>query len=359
MSILWLAASLYGLVPTDAPADRTTVRIEILLPSNGRGQTAAQSWSQKVGQWGYRATARRRTLRDEPGVEESQRGRLRTVVATFELQTDGSLTLPDRRFARGAWQPLRDWLDERKLYGARGRPGDEPQFGLSDEAFEEVADRVAGPAPEVGTISGVARELARRTASPVRVSDAVSLSVLLPDAPPLAFGTAAAFQLGTVDLVWLPVRQPDGSIEVRIERATDRVQAWPIGWTAAEGISDATLAPRLFERIEYPFETQPLTTFLQSVQDGSKVPIVPFKLSPSSMKIEIGPQSSGRRPYAAIKRAAVRARAARAIRLDDAGQPFFLIGPTLPPGETDTSDDTPSTSSPPKAVRDAIGRIRQ
>lgn len=327
-------------------ADRTTVRVEIVLPNSGRGQLAAQHWTRVIGERDYRVSTVRRG-RQPPGIEESNRGRLRTVLVTFAMDAEGTLQLPDRTFARGREQSVIDFLEERQLYGAAGRPGDQPRFGLSDDAFETLADSLARPAAAAASVADLAQTLATVTGCEVRLDDAVRSSESFPRPPAIAQGTAAAWQLGQAGLVLVPTRLPDGTTELRIDLADERTAAWPIGWEIPDVVPPARVAPKLFEKMEYPIGATHPTQFLEAVSASTRVPVLTLRPFPKDTVVET--QSSGRRPYAALKRIAVRNRLHRGLFVDDAGRPFFRIGPEVRVDEP--AEPVVAVTLPPLAVR--------
>ena len=351
MSVLLMLSGLLSQSTAPPPA---TVRVVLLIPSDGRGIVAAQNWGRWFDDAGYRMSTKRPVPGAKAGIEETSRGRLRTVTVTFALGKDGSIGVDDRKFAAGGSQQLATWLKELESYGAAGRPNGQPQWGLGKDALAAVETAAASEAIPGQTIGQLAGGLADRFDASVLLSDDVAASTPLPAAPPLACGTAAAWQLEAAGCCWFPERQPNGAIQLRIVRSGSVLKPWPVGWIVPRPIRTDLVVPRLFATAEYPKTATSLDELVDFVESNTKTAILPqlgaLKTRPNWGSEPVFVSSATARPYPTLRKLLAKRGLTKQVRLDDGGAGFVVFMPFVP-GMT-----TPMTISPrvPSRVRSRL-----
>ena len=324
-----------------ADGDRTTVRVEVILPRDGRGTLAAQSWGRWFDAAGYAMTTQRDFGMAEPGVEETARGRLRTVRVTFAMDRRGGLQIAGKSFPPGGSDSLAKYLAELKEYGAGGRPDKQPQWGLSREALDPLEAAASSDAIAARTTAGLAGEMADRFGLAVQLGEGVSGGQRLPEPPPVACGTAAAWQLAMIDAGWEPRRQPDGSVVIVIDTQDRLGKPWPIGWPVPRRIRSDRPVPAMFRPIAMPETRTQLAAFLDHVADATQTAVLPIEpLGEPARTDPVLVQRAESAPYPIVKRLLARHRLTTRIHLDDAGRGFVAVQPF------DPSSGVPSTVSP-------------
>lgn len=262
---------------------RTTLRIELIMPQRG-GSLAAQRWSRLLSEMGYSVRTHSALLGQQPDIQESNRGTLRTVTVIGRLGPDGELHFPQRSFALRQAKALREWLAELKMYGAQGSPAGKPLWGLELDKFKQVYTalgtiarqntaglplksaiaRLGIPAEYPVSFSTEAKRQLRTDQGQVTVGNVAGLSV----------GTALAYLLSERGLGFHPARTPSGRIELLVEPrpmnppnklADDAAvpRFWPIGWEIEEAESpeenasqlplQMRLAPKYFKLSRFGF----------------------------------------------------------------------------------------------------------
>ena len=343
MSAICLLLCLTTQAPASDPPS-AVVRIQLILPSDGRGLLAAQTWGRYFDDAGYRMTTRRAIGGVKPEITEEKRGRLRTVTVVFVLARDGSLATKGHTFPAGGSERLTDWLDELKAFGAAGRPDGQPQWGLAAQTLTQIETLAATEAIAVQTVGQLAGGMADRFQTPVELADAVQASFRLPPAPKLACGTVAAWQLDAVGCCWLPQRQPDGTVHIRFERLGDVLKPWPVGWIVPRPIRTDLSVPKLFQLATYPNRPTKLPEWIADVSKTTATEVLPLtnalKKKPQWTEAVVFVDSPTARPYPTLARLLARQRLTKQVRLDDAGTGFVVFMPFVP-GLT-----TPMTVSP-------------
>ena len=340
----------------------TELRLELLTPAGGRGSLAAQQWGRWFEAAGHTVRTRRQRVGDVAEVSEQTRRTSRLVTVRFVMDEAGTLRVEGKTFPRGGSASLRKALADWQTFGAAGQPSGQRNWGIAREPLTAIGRAAAAPATDAATVAELAASMTAHFERPVRIDPILDRTRRLPLSPPLAVGTAAAWQLEAVEMGWMPSREPNGDVVIAI-RPLDPL-CWPVGWPVPRNIRADRPLPGLFKTISLPAEPLPLPEFLGRVEEASGTVVLGLAGQLRKRGDWAGEDVGLQRPQAAafpiVKRQLMRRQLTVSMRLDDAGTGFLRFEPFTPQaaGNSELPAAAETTATPPPAVAEAITRFR-
>ena len=350
----------------DAPGPETAVRV-LVLADGANGVLESRGWREAFAALGVPVQVRTAAVRDEPGVTESTRAGLRSVVATGVLTPGGGLSFGETAFGPGDARKLRDWVRDLTTHGAAGSPAGKPLWGLSRPAFAAVLASLSEPAPAAfagaggGTLGAALSALELPPDLPVRVTPGAEAVLAGPDAaaapggrlPVLSRGTALAVVLAKRGLAFRPTRRPDGSVELTViprpggddeagalpgsavaEVRADAAPpaAWPVGWEIGGGADRLRAVGSLYAVTTVGVREAPLADFAVAAGDAAGVPVVLDDAALAAAGVDgaktLAAVPPGRGTWAkALRYALAEHRLVGRLRRDEAGRGFLWVVP--------------------------------
>jgi hypothetical protein len=320
----------------------TTLHID-LLTSDATQALQSQSWGRVFDALGYRVRVRTGGIDDEPKLEESNRGPLRTVQLTGRIDRRGTLSFPGRTFQSGDDKALKEWLQELEAYGAQGSPIGKPRWGLNTEQFqelftslaEEVSTDLVGQ-PLVDAVRGIGFGADR----PLRVHDSVAAKwnsveaplVVTQDVRRLSRGSALAVMLNDHGLCVRPLRTPSGTIDLVVLNKADTPDPWPMGWEPRPDVQRSDYAPALFAFGPIGFLDRPVSETLANARDQTGCAIVLDLPGLARKEVDLTQKTFGLTQRKTAWVLVLQSTLAGTglvphIRVDEAGRGFILIAP--------------------------------
>lgn len=333
---------------------KTLVEIILIATSDG-GAQHAQDWRPVFEKLNIDLRIRQPLLDDKPEVKETQLGRLRQVTAIGVLDRNGDLTFPTRKFSRADGEKLVEWINELKAYGAQGTPKGKPLWGLSQEQFELVLQKLSAAAPpglEGESLSTVIGRMEFPDDLPVRFSTAgeeavrrlpVETLTLRQKVDGFTVATALAIALNDCGLGFRPNRTPAGTLELVIDAQRDGELWWPVGWPLEQSRPKA--APKLFVISPIVVENQPLEKVLAEVAAKVELPLLydwpalkQEEIDPAKVRVT---HARKRQAWMAVlPNLAFQGKLKVTLWQDEVGKPFLWVT-TLKSKRTLPTDDEP------------------
>ncbi|MEW4486766.1 hypothetical protein AB1L42_01720 [Thalassoglobus sp. JC818] len=332
-------------VHAQTPRDQTILSIDILLPRNSTDIVRAQEWGRVFEKLGHSVRISRPVGNEEPSIKETDRGSLRVVRLIGAMDRDGQLYFPDVVFKVGESDKLKAWLDELIVYGAQGAPEGKKLWGLNQTQFEQVLKQLSQPVESATLDKPFQDAIASFPFAkdvPLVVDpkaqkqfDSVQDQIVKQEFAGLTLGTALAGLLNDFDLGFMPLRTPDGTLQLSVRPKKELSNGWPIGWKVDDITPRNQIAPALFEFVRTGFESRPLSEVLAAIASQTKVPIV-IDL-PACEEKSIDPAASlvsypqKQTAWAVVLASVVRqAKLTHSIRQDESGKPVVLVAPFVP-----------------------------
>jgi len=267
---------------------KTSVKFEIVA-ERGAG-LRAQQWQQAFAKMGVSVRIYSARTRVTESVSERVVGTLRYVTVKGELDRRGRLICGDKHFARSDTAKLGEWIRELKTYGAQGSPEGKPVWGLNQDQFQAVYDRlsVVVDKPLSGTtLSARLAQLPIPVPHPLRMTVAARRWVNSAASQPPAGETALSarntrgFSVGSVLALTLsqwgmgfrPLRGPDGRIELVVDPLPEIARAWPVGWDLPKDRTQLQTAPQLFKLFPVELTDVKLLDVLHAAEAQSQIAI--------------------------------------------------------------------------------------
>jgi hypothetical protein len=269
---------------TDASGPDTRITMEIFTGKEGVG-IQAQEWETVFERAGLLVRIHAPFPGDKISIREKHFGKLREVFVVGELERNGTLVFPDRKFPRSESAAFEEWLRELKTYGAQGNPTGKALWGLSREQFDDLFHALAAPVDQ--EVANLAFDEAIRTLQlPAQYRFRLSVSAEKKLSTPglkqqsrrlqlrgFSQGTALAMLLSQYGLGFRPNRTPSGKLELLGVRTEDDQQLWPVGWDPPEGTYPASIAPKLFQQTQVELKDQKLIDVLEAIADKTGTPV--------------------------------------------------------------------------------------
>lgn len=266
----------------ETTAVRRTLDLEVLIQSQTSYRLRAQEWGRVLQDLGYSVKFREARAGEAPGVEDRNDGDLLQTRVVAGMAADGSLRVGSQRFTLDTTQPLVNWLEEIRLYGANGPPNANPTWGLSDEQFREVTQLLAQPvANSIELQSPVLAIEAIGLPSKMRMkfTDASRALALgrKPESLPASIelqgfsrGTAIAIVLAQYGLGFRPKYVAPGQYDIEIDRGDESSNLWPVGWKPEQSYSE--ILPAYLKAIPLDVDDVEVAQLVAAVADKLQLP---------------------------------------------------------------------------------------
>ena len=279
---------------------RTELQFDIVFPPERQNGAAAQEWTEIFANLNVPLRIRQPAYNDEPGVSQQVFGTIRRVKATGQLDRNGTIIFPDRKFSRSDVGALSEWVEELQTYGAQGAPEGQPIWGMKQVEFDQLLAQMVHPVeqPTAGlSLTEAIRALELPQAYPLRFSAATrellvaqgELPVVAHDLRQFAKGTALAMLLRDYGLAFSPRRMPDESVVLSIDPFDEKQKFWPIGWDPDSlGHKRLQLAEKMYIAQPIGIEQTPLKEVLVQLETetGLRVFIDPLAVSSLNLKLD-------------------------------------------------------------------------
>ncbi len=329
----------------DQVVGKTILEIEILLPSIGGDLVTAQKWGEVFKTMGEGVRLRQGLASDKTILSEKMQGQYRIIKMVGELDRDGTLRFPQKTFTLETVNQLQEWLNEIKAYGAQGAPDGKSNWGMSKTQFDAVVKALSAPVEK--PVKGLAlhaaiQQLPIPDEHPVvfhfscdtLLSELKDVALLI-EVEGLSVGTSLAAVLSQYGLGFIPLRHPDGSIELRAEPLSQLVAPWSIGWPVAEKTPRNEIFPSMFVMAQAGFDNLPLQDVLAAISVQTKVPILVNQAACLANKIDpflvqVSYPFKKTAPVLILKTTVRSSKLNYEFRLDEASKPFVYVYPFVP-----------------------------
>lgn len=322
------------------PISSTVVQFELLSDARA-GSTLAQDWGRMFAQMGISLRIRRPVLDDQPKLDETVMGTLRTVTAVGALDQSGRLVFPGKTFRRDEIGKLKEWIRELETFGVQGSPEGQPRYGLSKSQYGAVHDALRPPLEaEVAGLSLEAALARFELPATLPLTWSVDAKGMLRQRPEqvvrqtvtgFSQGQALSILLGEFGLGFRPRRTPQGSLELAIAPLKAVAEHWPVGFGLHEKqLTRVEAAPEIFRIVPVNLEDLPFVDVLAAITKATGLPILVDDHSLAEMGIEL---QSLRVNYpfrrtswnSLLQHLAFREKLAHVILVDENQKPFVWI----------------------------------
>ena len=327
-----------------AKESKTTVAVELLVGREGVGRYA-QEWRRVFEELQVSLRVRQGLSTDKLTIKERTFGRLRKITVIGKLERSGRLVFSDRVVTTSKTAELAEWLRELQTYGAQGAPDGKPLWGLNESQFTEIDESLRPPLqaePQGLPLTTAINKFSLSEKFPLRFSTAAESWLADRDRQHVArnnlsgfsSGTALAILLSEYGLGFRPLRTPEGSIELVVQRLSDAEKHWPVGWELTQ--KRWKTAPKLFRLVPVELEDVALSDVLNTVSAQTEIPICidHYRLRAKGIDITKLHVSHPKRKSSwslLLKRVTNPSKMTRRLLIDEQGRPFIWIT-TLEPG---------------------------
>ena len=332
------------LVFSSEPLVAQTRIVELMVFAGPENQAGTQQkWIRVLSNAGAdRVTS---VVRDgvKPSINEEEFGGS-TVVSVKGVLKNGRLLLPGRKFSSSDVARIREYLQKLRDDKVDVALADKKAFGLTAEQLAQVHDMLSRKisTSTVGlTTAEATQSLANEAGLQLQMDTDVKASLhkgrkLIDEREGLSAGTALASILSECGLGLMPIRPQGGSIELHVIRLDDRKdiadkKVWPIGWPSEQ--PPVALEPRLFQRQDIRIERFPLSDALTAVAKrcGARVLFDRAEILNQRIDLAATEVSFARKQVTYMVTFGKLLRQSDPpmeieIRVDEAGQPFAMIG---------------------------------
>ena len=268
--------------PKKAAPKTTIVEME-LLQETGGGGLHAQKWLKVLEPLDVSLRVHRPIAADKPEMKEREAGNTRYVTAIGTLDRSGNILFPDRTFSLNDTVKLTEWIEELRTFGVKGTPVGQPLWGMTDEQFASLYDKILQPIDfptEDLPLKELISKLPLPSEFPLRwSSDASDRLQQRGDRTRIrqelkGFSTALvlALALNENELGFRPNRTPSGAIELLVEPRNTKSDQWPIGWPVQKQTFKA--APKLYAMVPIELNDAELSEVISAISELSETPIL-------------------------------------------------------------------------------------
>ena len=327
--------------PKKAAPKTTIVELE-LLQETGGGGLHAQKWLKVLEPLDVSLRVHRPIAADKPEMKEREAGNTRYVTAIGTLDRSGNILFPDRTFSLNDTVKLTEWIEELRTYGVKGTPVGQPLWGMTDEQFASLYDKILQPI-DFTTEDLPLKELISKLPLPPEFplrwsSDASDRLKQRGDRTRIrqelkGFSTALvlALALNENELGFRPNRTPSGAIELLVEPRNAKSDQWPIGWPVQKQTFKA--APKLYAMVPIELSDVELSDVISAISELSETPILIdyVELDAKQIDLEKIKVSFPRKMTSwglALRQMVVPQRLTREFWQDEAGRVFVWITTT-------------------------------
>ena len=311
-----------------------------LVVEDGAALTTAHQWLPMLQDSG--ASVRIRGARPGDRIEVKTLGSATapSYHVTGVLTRRNTLQLPGGDIAYGDKAALERWLEKLRSGGADALSARTVAFGLTEQHFTELYQQLAVVVAQETrgqTTSAVLDQLRERL--PISVSVAPAAQRPLATAPPVpdelqgvSSGTALAAILRPLGLAFAPRRTASGEILLRIDRAEQLPEFWPVGWPLKSGQRVQSVMPKALQFLTVEIEDVTLEEALAMLSQRLEAPFLmdhngmaKHGIDPSTLGVEL---PSARTFYMkVVDRLLFQCGLKKEVRVDEAGKGFLWIEP--------------------------------
>lgn len=322
----------------------TIVQVDIISPGI-LGDPSAQNWGKRFEELGLSVRIRN-GLEVTPGVTEKVRGSLRFVTASGLLNRKGELSFGNKSFQLDDREPLKQWIDELKVYGAQGTPEGQVLWGMNKaqaEVVEAETRKLLTVEVKDKRLDELVKSLQNDAGLPIRLAPSAEAWLkesennrpISRSVTGFSIGTGLAIALNDIGAGFRPVRTPAGKIEYQVLPLDQLTNPWPMGWDPEDTTPRDQITPELFKMGVVGFDEAPLVDVLAAIQTESKTPIIVDHRKIKARKIDLAKITASseqkRSAWAVVITQCVRkAGLYNYFRQDEAGLGFVVIAPYEP-----------------------------
>lgn len=274
----------------------------------------------------------------KPSIDEEEFGGS-TVVSVKGVLKNGRLLLPGRKFTTSDAARIREYLKKLKDDKVDVALADKKAFGLTAQQLAKVHEMLSRKisTSTIGlTPAEATRSLTDEADLLVQMDTDIKARLgrgrkLLDEREGLSAGTALASILSECGLGLMPKRPQGGSIEFHIVSLDAEEAVWPIGWPSEK--PPVALEPRLFQRQDIRIERFPLSDALTAVTKRCGARVLYDRAEILNQRIDLAATevSFARKQVTYMVTFGKLLRQSDPpldieVRVDEAGQPFALIG---------------------------------
>ena len=321
---------------------RRLIELRIVVgPQSGVG--AQQEWLRALEKVGAEILRIENSNSAQVSFEERGSGPTKTL-SIVAIVKRGKLYLPGGNFSKGQTQAIREHLDKLRADGGEVTSAEKVAFGLTTKQLVAVHEKLGigvSDSTKDKTTVAAARSITKNSGYTINATPAAkkvianSEQTVGVELKGFSRGTALAYTLRKMGLVFIPKRETGKPVELIVDTTHPDRKNWPVGWPVSENIQKA--APKLFAKfqIEGQIHQTPLLGVLGAVESELGIPFFydHAKISSKGIDLAAVKVSFAKNPnsaYNSLFLAALREckpALKPELRIDEAGKRFFWITP--------------------------------
>jgi len=306
---------------------------------------AMQEWGKRLNELGLAGVRLRgANAGDKPSITPSGTGPAQRFRVIGVLNNRDQLVLPGGAFGQGDMARLKQFFETLPAKEAE-RGIERGIFGLTQPQFEQLYDDLSliVTSPTKGVpLPALLGSLSDKLTVPLQIDHdaqgplerAKPLGVELKD---MSLGTVLAIALRTAGLGLLPEQPPGKPFVLRVVRAADKQECWPIGWKPEQTPQQMAPAAHRFTTIE--ISGYSLAQAVAALTPHMGIPLLFDEHTIAERNIDLAKiqvRFPNRKTYVrrAFDNVLGQGHLTGQFRVDEAGRPFYWITQLGPPRPT-------------------------
>ena len=256
---------------------RRSLELRVLLDGQG-GLGAGHDWMQALAEVGADRVVAENSRVTRPSFKEYDSGSTK-LLAVVGIVKKGKLHLPGGKFTIQQTDAIRNHLQKLRDDGAEVTIAEKVAFGLTANQLVSVHDQLGSPveSPTTGQNAGtLANNLLQKSGYPISIDRETKLVLsnattkMDVELEGYSTGTALAFTLRQMGVVFEPVRPQGQQIQLLVRPVNEKAKNWPVGWPVSE--SPKKLAPKLYVKVNVQAQDASIVALLDSIEGRISLP---------------------------------------------------------------------------------------
>ena len=302
--------------------------------------TTSHRWLQMLQDSGTSVRIRAARPGDTAEVKQAGSSSAPSYHVTGVLTRRNTLRLPGAEISYGDKSGLQRWLDKLRSGGVEGLTAKTVAFGLTEPQFKELYEQLAVAVanqtrgqPTTSILEGIQSQVPYSLSIVPAAQSAIATAAPVRDElEGVSAGTALAALLRPLGLAFMPVRGASGEVILRIDRASQLPEFWPVGWPLRENQRTDTVLPKLLQFLPVEIEDVTLDEALSVISQRLEAPLLwdhngmaKQGIDPSTIQVALKPERTFYKKI--VDRLLYQGGLRQELRVDEAGTGFLWIEP--------------------------------
>ena len=322
-----------------AAQTQPSVSLELVVEDQA-AITTSHRWLEMLQDSGTSVRIRGARPGDTAEVKQAGGSSTPSFHVTGVLTRRNTLRLPGGEISYVDKSGLQRWLDKLRSGGVEGLTAKPVAFGLTEPQFKELYEQLAVAVanetrgqPTASVLQGIQSQVPYSLSIVPSAQNAIATAAPVRDElEGIGAGTALAALLRPLGLAFMPVRGSSGEVILRIDRASQLSEFWPVGWPLRDNQRIDTILPKLLQFLPVEIEDVTLDEALDVISQRLEAPLLwdhngmaKHGIDPSTIQVALKPERTFYKKI--IDRLLYQGGLKQELRVDEAGAGFLWIEP--------------------------------